>query len=476
VRPSNALLALSLVLGGCALGDRDLAAFEHTATGPDKLRAVLADMHREPSLRARAALRLLDLPRSDVNGRTLLFSELSHMTPEARAAIVPTFAEGLTARMRTADDLPPSQRAVFAKDAGVELLAMLDGEARQSLGRVLIAFLAHDVERRADVGEHPLEEVVKRVGPSGVSTLVAALRAELPIASLARLGALIDAHADAATRSFAGKTLSDVERVRGLRVDVPASEQVRLLAVLGRFRDQDAARARLVEVARDPARAEATRLEALSLMESHVADEEIDGLLALATDITAPLEVRAAAASRAGETRSRRALPGLLALLAERDHERLRRRAGELVLDMGVPESAAAFFRALPAQWDMRYSKAELDAYAERLATFPREPPLVSLLNEKLMSSMWWNRLLALRYFGARGETADLWRIHMHLDDAHVVNGEGFPKAYTVGQEAAQALAMAGERNRVGWAQQRAAMAGELAPGITAPAGTPVTQ
>jgi len=464
VRRSTTPPALLFVLGlgslapsACTLTDRDLAAFEQTAMGPDKLRAVLADTHRDDALRAQAALRLLDLPRSDVDGRTLLFSELSRLSPEARSSIVPTFSEGLVARMRTADGNVPSQRAVDAKDAGVTLLAMLDGEARAALGRVLLAFLARDVARRADLGQHPLEDVVKRVGPAGVSTLVEALRPELPTESLARLASLIDAHAPPATRAFAGRALADGERVRAVRSELPNAEHTALLRMLGRFRDEGAVRARLVEVARDAARPEAARLEALSLLESHVGDDELPDLLALATDAAAPLDVRIAATTRAGETRSHKALPGLLALLADREHASLRRRAGELVLEMGVPESVSAFFRALPSAWDMRFDKAELDAYAERLVTFPREQPLVVLLTEKLMSSFWWNRLLALRYFAVRGETPDLWRIHQHLDDTHLVLGDGFPKAYTVGQEAALALAAAGERNRVGWALHRAA-------------------
>src|SRR4051812_48380639 len=86
---------------GCTLDARDLTAFQDTATGPDKLRAILRSSDRPPALRAQAALSLFDLPRKDVDGRALLFAELNTLDVRGRQVIVPTFQAGLSQRMRT---------------------------------------------------------------------------------------------------------------------------------------------------------------------------------------------------------------------------------------------------------------------------------------------------------------------------------------------------------------------------------------
>ena len=72
-------LSLSLALCACGLDSRDLSAFQLSASGPEKLCAVLGASQRAAPLRAEAALALLDLTRADVDGRSLLFSELTRL-------------------------------------------------------------------------------------------------------------------------------------------------------------------------------------------------------------------------------------------------------------------------------------------------------------------------------------------------------------------------------------------------------------
>jgi hypothetical protein len=54
--------------------------------------------------------------------------------------------------------------------------------------------------------------------------------------------------------------------------------------------------------------------------------------------------------------------------------------------------------------------------------------------------------VLALRYFARRGTFEDIWRIRQHVGDTLMVSGEGWPRAYTVGQEAESCVAIATER------------------------------
>ncbi|HEX6246015.1 MAG TPA: hypothetical protein VFZ61_34050, partial [Polyangiales bacterium] len=189
-------LAACFALGACSLDSRDLAAFQHSASGPEKLRAILQSADRAGPLRAEAALKLLDLPRDDVDGRALLFSELNRLDASGKRAILPEFKEGLSRRMQTPRGQQPSVSAIRAKDAGTKVLALLEPSERALLGSELLHFVAEDVPRRADVGELSLEQIAARIGPESAKTLVEELNVSLDPASLARVARVIDAHAD----------------------------------------------------------------------------------------------------------------------------------------------------------------------------------------------------------------------------------------------------------------------------------------
>ena len=83
------------VLSACSLSERDLEAFRHTATGPDKLRAVLRDPSRGIDLRATAGLMLLELPQGDGRGPKALLSDVEATDAASREALVEPFAQGL---------------------------------------------------------------------------------------------------------------------------------------------------------------------------------------------------------------------------------------------------------------------------------------------------------------------------------------------------------------------------------------------
>ncbi len=443
------VLTVPVGLAACTLESHDLAAFQLSASGPEKLCAVLGESGRPPALRAEAALALLDLTRADVDGRSLLFSELTRLDSAGKRAILPSFTHGLSARMRTELGKDPSPDALRAKDVATKVLPLLDSAERAQLGNELLAFIAADVPRRADRGELTLEQIARSIGPASAQALTSALSEKHDSDSLARLSAMIDQNAQGYERTRAGKRMVELEL--SFRANAPGHDlrgRQRVLSSLGRFADQPEVRARLLGIAASDRIAQEERAAALELLAGHVSEAELKPLLALAQTEGAPEELRVAALARAGETKSKAALATYLILLTDRNHHALRRLAGELSLTQGGSEAASSFFRNLPTSWGMTYDKAEIDAYAEPLSKLPPELPLILLLGQKIHSSFWWNRVLALRYFATRGTAEDVWRIRQHVYDFLPITGVGYPQGHTVGLEAESALAMASERLR----------------------------
>lgn len=472
------VLSMPPVLSACSLDERDLQAFQTTATGPEKLRAILLDGKRPARLRADAALNLLDLERPDLNGREALFVDLRRLSAQARNEIVPTFQAGLVTRMLTGRNRAPSASALRAKDAGVELLPLLGQRERGELGSEILSWMVDDLDLRADQGVYSLEAVSERMGVQSAPVLVQALSADKTPRNLQRLVQIIDARADGPTRASAAVRLVAVEqdyrspRQRRVLEDQLRREgafapntdsslvdaqlearreealQKRLMPALGRFADQPAARARLLAIAEQANYSIAERTLAFSELEGHVEPGHIPVLLKLALDDKTPVSLREQAIVLAGETRSRELVPSLLILTADHLHAGLRQKAAELLLEIGGPQSLQAFFRALPRQWNMNFAKSEIDAYSERVSRYPADISLLLLLGEKVHSVFWWNRVIALRYFAARGTAEDAWRIRQHLMDLIPITGAGWPTDYTVGNEAEAALAIALERFR----------------------------
>jgi hypothetical protein len=488
VRPSLTwpLFGVFLAFSACSLGERDLDAFRETATGPDKLRAVLRDPSRDPSLRASAGLVLLELQRKGVNGTEALIHDLGASAQGARDVITDPLARGLSARMRTTVGKAPSASALRAKDAGARMLNLLANEAQARMGTALIAWMLEDVALRADAGEQNLEAIAAQIGHESVRPLLEALGRPLSGEGVARLAKLIDQHAREEDRTRAAASLVTVERAfrnhardadlrEVARRDLHASagaeqaEQIEarvnalrstsltqhVMPALGRFADQSEVRARFVAVARDRAVELHDRMLALTLLEGRTTSQELTALLALALDVNEDASLRELAIARAGDTRSSEAVPLLLTLASERTHSKIRHRATELVLDIGGARVFPLLLRTMPRAWNARYAKDEIEAYSERIARFPPEPALLMLMGEKLHSSFWYNRVLALHYFARRGSFEDIWRLRQHLDDTLLITGEGWPRGYTVGQEAEAAVAIATERFAKRWRAHR---------------------
>lgn len=439
------MLALSSL--GCQLDHRDLDAFRTTATGPAKLRAVLADRTRPPSLRGEAALRLLDLDRDDVDGRALLFEALSALDLGSRRDIVPSFEHGLAARMQTPYGALPAPAAVRAKDAGVRFLSLADPLDRARIGETLLRWISDDPERRADSGAFSLEYVARQLGRAGAPASATGLKPELAPTALARLVSTVEQYADGETRSRAGTQLAEIEQTYRQTPARGPDLVAHVLPALGRFADTEVARARLVALASDPALGLEERTLALGLLEDRAQPADLPALGGIACDDGAALPLREAALARITEVRSPESLPILLTLAASRAHRSLRQPAAELAIEIGGERTLPALFRVLPSHWNVTYARSELSAYAERVERLRATSYLVTLLGKKLYSPFWWSRVIAIRYFAHRAEPHDAARrLRQQIDEKQEIVGADWPAKWTVGREAQLALRMMAAR------------------------------
>lgn len=429
-----------LVASACALDARDLDAFRHTAAGPEKLHAVLHDGSRPTSLRAEAALRLLDLERSDVDGRKLLFASLEALSPHDRGQLAPTLESGLSVRMQTALGEPPTPRAVLAKDSAVRLLPLLDEPQRGTLGRSVLRWVGADLDRRADVGEFALEAITARVGAASAEPSAESLTPELSPKSFARLTDTVAKYANPSTRTAAAAKIVAVEQAYRKTHNQETALSEYALPALGRFVDTDDARARLVAIAADTHIALAQRSLALELVRGHVRAEDVTALSSIALDDTAPLELRLRALDRVGDTRAREALPALLTLVASRSRE-LRLPAGQLAIAIGGEKSVSDVLNALPQHWNVNYAKSEIEAYVAAIAELPTSNFLVTTLGRKLYAYNWWPRVVAIRFLAGRASVLEAtWRLKLHVDDPKEIVGDEWPPAWTVGREVQNGL------------------------------------
>lgn len=445
----HGLAALGLLAiggSGCALDTRDLDAFRETATGPEKLYAIVADGTRAHALRAEAALRLLDLTRRDVDGPALLLEALTALGRDARRAILPTFERGLSARMQTEPGTAPTASAVRAKDMGVRLLPMLAAPERMQLGSALVRWLGADLERRADCGEFALEEIAAQVGAAGATASVDSLQPTIAPQPLARAAHAIAQHANPATRALAAAHLVEIERAYRRAPERHPALVAYALPALGVFADVASARQRLAAIAADSAAELAERKLALELLRSRTTQTELPQLAPIALDQAAPLPLRELALARVGETRAPEALPTLLALSSS-DVRDLRQPATELAIELGGERALRVILASLPQKWNATYAKSELEAYAAQVARLAVTSSLTGLLGSKLYSVFFWNRVIAIRYLAERATPLEAtWRLRLHVDDAQAILGEGWPDHWTIGQEAREALRVVAAR------------------------------
>ena len=211
--------------------------------------------------------------------------------------------------------------------------------------------------------------------------------------------------------------------------------------------DDPAVKARLLEVASSHGKGAAAQersVRALMALEGKVGKGELDQVMALALDESNPMRLRDYAFDRVGDIRSPEALPKLWPLVQQssKEKQRLRWRAGELVLAIGGSSVVGNFFAKLPA--DAGYAPEELEGYATRMGQMTPLP--TTTVRGQLNSGSWWNRVIALRFFERKGSKDDLKRMKSLAGDGAKVKGPRWGKLKTVGQVAKEAHQSASDR------------------------------
>ncbi len=476
-----ALVAVAL-LAGCRYTTKDVDTWKGTVKGPGRMvSVVLADKY-DLSLRTYAALSLVDMERPDVDGIVELQHVIEKLDPATRTQIVDGLVPGLAALMTAegahndADRGPPA-RQIRAKDAAFSLITHAQGDARQKLTAAVIRWYTVDFNGRSLAGGYSAEQVVRALGSSAAAILVDALHARLPQQALVKLSELVGQLGDGPTKERGADKLIQIEaEMRGaeflgwLEKEITAAfegtgekvdaARVQKAAALNRDKfledgvipamkplaDQPKLVERLLQLAATPDPALATqRTRALQALEGKVREEHLDRLLALAVDPASPIGVRDYAFDRVGDVRSPRAIVPMWPLVANAQDQRLRWRAGELVLAIGGSGIVEEFFAKLPGG-DVAYEPEELDGYASRMGQMTPLPS--ALAAAQLASPDWWDRVIALKFFQRKGGPADLARLQSLAADAAPVHGKNWAPETTVGKVAQEA--MVGLRERVG--------------------------
>ena len=131
-------------------------------------------------------------------------------------------------------------------------------------------------------------------------------------------------------------------------------------------------------------------------------------------------------------------------LVQSGENQRLRWRAGELVLAIGGNTVLAEFFAKLPGGEDVKYEPTELEGYATRMVQMKPLPREVAL--NQLRSPDWWDNVIALYFFQRKGTVADIPEMERLKTNSTAVKGKGWEAGQTVGKVAEEAIAGLRER------------------------------
>jgi hypothetical protein len=475
------LISLIALSSACKVTKADIDTWKGTRKGPGKMVAVMLANKFDLPLRTYAALELVEMERQDVDGVTEMQRAIQKLDPETRMKVVEGLADGLIALMKkppekpSSDGAPPAHQ-VRAKDAAFLLVASASPEVREKLTQAVVSWYTEDFNGRSLSGNFSAEQVVRGLGSSAARSLVDALNAKLPQQALIKLAELIGQLGEPAVRQKAGARLVAIERemegpqflewlkeqikeqMKAPNAPTPDATRVAKAAELNRenfisngalpamkyLADQNEVAARLLEIAsHKDAKLTDRRTRALQALEGKLGPEHVDQVLALALDSSNPVAVRDYAFDRVGDTRSPKALASMWPLLQSED-QRLRWRAGELILAIGGPGVLAEFFSKLPNTAGVAYEPEELDGYAQRMAQMS-PPPKDSALAQ-LQSQNWWDNVIALDYFQRKGSEADAALLEPLTKNVTPVKGKRWDKGDTVGKVAERSIAGLRER------------------------------
>jgi hypothetical protein len=480
------LLSTAAGASGCKVGQDDVDNWKGTVKGPGKMVAVMMADKYDLELRSYAALALVDMERHDVDGVAELLNALQQVDGNTREQLIQQITPGLVELMNApsqggaggdAVQPGPPARQIRAKDAAFALIPHAGDDSSKALTDAVVRWYTADFNGRSLSGNYSAEQVVRALGSPAASKLVDALDAQLPQQALVKLAELIGQLGDPATKQRAAEKLVAIESemyaapfVDWLKAQIVAqlgdaaakdSERVEKAALLNRDKfvdegaipamkhlaDQPAVAARLLAIAsnKEPALTD-RRTRALQALEGKVREEHLGPLLAPALDPSAPAPVQDYAFERVADIRSPKAIEPMWPLVQDGQNQRLRWRAGELVLAIGGNSVLSEFFAKLPSQDGVKYEPEELEGYALRMGQMSPLPTAVAFA--QLESPDWWDRVIALHFFERKGTQAEIPAVNRLLGDTSSVNGKNWAPGTTVGKVAKQALD--GLRERLG--------------------------
>jgi hypothetical protein len=497
-----ACTAVCILLGGCKVNSDDVQQWKETVKGPSRLVAVLGSDRYGTELRTQAALAIVEMDRSDVDGLSMLKEALDDLRahdPRASETIVAGMVPRLEALLSEepgdgGDSSNASQ--VRAKDAAYMVLPYAPEDLRNQLARAVLRWYSQDFEGRSLAGDYSAEQVTRALGAQAAGTLVEALDEKMPPQAMIKIAEIVGEGGDEETKKRAAERLVAMEKEmekgafvkwlgeqirESLKASGEEADDARVnslvlhnreiyinqgaLPAMRYLGDQEIIAARLLQIADTKAgpsdgeawveRLNARRATALRALEGHVSRAHLNRLLSIALDPGNPIEVRDYAFDRVGDIRSRDAIPRLWPLVegvgciddascspADRLAKRLRWRAGELVLSLGGPSMIEPFCERLPSAAGIQYEPEELEGYATRMSQMT--PPPTSTVVRQLDSQQWWNRVVALRYLERRGGHADISAMKGLMADQGPVSGQGWsqlnPPVKTVGHVAEAAI------------------------------------
>jgi len=464
-------------VGACAVTSEDVEQWKTTVKGPQKLVAVILADKYPLELRAKAALALVQMNRTDVDGVQELITTFRRLRPETQseliAQMVPEIQKVLDATKVEPGQEPPAEE-VRAKDAAFVLLPYTPVEAKTRLVDALVGWYVKDFNGRNLAGTATADQVIRAVGSPAAPILVKALNERIPQEVLVKLSEIIGQVGEDAAKADAAKRLVEIEKtmrtdafvawleqeiMRQIKVQKPDAKidpaRIKVSAVFNRqlrlvegaitsmkhVADQTVVADRLMAIAQmksDSDEEVAQRVAALQAMEGNAKKKFKSAFLTLALNDGSPPQVKDYAFDRLGEVGDKSILPQLWPLLKGSKDPKLRWHTGELVLSVGGPAELQKFFTTLPSGNDASYLPEELDGYASRIGQMKPLPD--DEMRTRLRAGPWFAQVIALKFFERKGTTRDAADIEALVKATTKPVGPGWSKDDTIGAMASQTL------------------------------------
>ena len=496
----QSLIMVGLMIGSlaaCKVSGKDLVNWKGTVKGPGKIKAVLLSQRYDTSLRGQAGFALAEIDRPEIHGigelkgamRRISDSEANNVSKIADV-IASEISQALDESKAEKETAPP-QREVAYKDAGYLLSKYTSDEARNKLVTSMVDWYAKDFVARSLLGDYSAEQIVRELGGSAATRLVAAIDWKMPSEAMLTICRVSAETGSKETKKAASKRIiqiadevlsdkyltwaMDKARAQFKTAQRKVSEEnVRLVSekyredyfmagvvpAMKQFSSEENVRNWLFSLASNNKNPATRRRAALFALEGNLDESHLNEILKMALAANADPGVQDAAFDRVLDIGSTKAIPRLWALVISTNNDRqkkLRQVAGETILKLGGPSITDAFFTRLPQGSEDKYSPGELDGYAMRLSQM-NSKAVTSDVRDRLTRGSWQQRVIALYYYARKGEAKDVRRLKKLARDRTKLPGADWEKRglSNIGSVAKHALKSIEERTGTGSKKEKA--------------------